>query len=48
MTSLIMQSDRVDLIAVESRIEAMKGFRRKGRGIKLGRKLVCGYKVTSM
>lgn len=46
MTSLIVQSDRVDLIAAESRTEAMEGFRRKGRGLKSDRKL--GYKVTSM
>lgn len=46
MTSLTVQSAIVDLIAVESRTEAMEGFRRKGRGMKLDRKL--GYKVTSM
>lgn len=44
---LIVEYNRVDLIAVESGMEAMQDFRREGRGMKLHRKLVCGCKVTS-
>ena len=45
MTLFIVQSNRVDLIAVESRTEARQGFGRKGRGMKQERTLVRGYKV---
>lgn len=40
MTFLLVEYHGVDLTAVESGIEAVKGFRREERGMKLDRKLV--------